>query len=230
MEFTIGCDPETFIKLHDKYVPAFGLLPGTKEKPYEVEGGAVQVDGLAFEFNINPAKTPVEFNTNIEKVLAQMDEMIKNTIDKDATIEFIPLARFDDNIFNELPEEAKILGCDPDFNIKGKTNPSPRNIVFQPIRVAAGHIHIGWREPEEITKSHFDDCVHISNHLWNNKLGINSLDTVEKQRLSYYGNNGAFRPKKYGIEYRVPSNRWVASAESRLKMFGQTMTLMKKAL
>lgn len=229
MEFTIGADPELFIKLGEKYIPAFGYLPGTKESPYEVDGGAVQVDGLAFEFNINPAKTPQEFNTNIMKVLAQMEEMVKNIIDKDAVLEFTPYADFDKKTFEELPEDAKILGCDPDFNFKGTINQSPRNITFQPFRVAAGHIHIGWREPEEISKAHFQDCVHISKHLWDNKLGIPTTD-IEKKRIQYYGNNGSFRPKKYGIEYRVPSNLWVKTAESRLKMFGSTVTLMKKAL
>ncbi len=59
--FTYGCDPEVFLMVGDKYVSAHGLFPGTKAEPFKVEKGAVQVDGLALEFNIDPAKTPEEF-------------------------------------------------------------------------------------------------------------------------------------------------------------------------
>lgn len=226
MQFTIGCDPELFIKLGDKYISAYGSLPGTKLEPYEVECGAVQVDGFAFEFNIHPARTPEEFNKNITTVLAQMDEIVKTSIDKDAVLDFVAFANFDKEYFKNAPESAKILGCDPDFNAEGTQNRRP-NIMFQPYRTAAGHFHVGWREPAEVDAAHFDDCTYIARHLFRNKFLTNILADDEKNRLRYYGNNGAFRPKPYGIEYRMPSNHWVKTPESRLKAFGKLMTHME---
>src|SRR3546814_9684922 len=63
---TFGCDPEVFIL--DEYgapVSPEDFLPGTKEEPYKVNKGAVQVDGMAGEFNIDPAHTFDEFDDNI---------------------------------------------------------------------------------------------------------------------------------------------------------------------
>jgi hypothetical protein len=115
MEFTIGCDPEVFLSSPKGFVSAAGLFPGTKAQPHRVEKGAVQVDGLALEFNIDPAKTPEEFDENIETVLTQMKEMVRQ-VDKDMRITFVPFARFDVKYFNDIPEENKILGCDPDYD------------------------------------------------------------------------------------------------------------------
>jgi hypothetical protein len=56
MEFKIGADPEFFLrdKATGKFVSAHGLIPGTKRQPMKVDKGAVQVDGMALEFNIDP--------------------------------------------------------------------------------------------------------------------------------------------------------------------------------
>ena len=62
---TIGCDPEFFVKENNKFVNAHGLIEGTKDFPQLVNKGAVQVDGMALEFNINPAKNSKEFVSNI---------------------------------------------------------------------------------------------------------------------------------------------------------------------
>ena len=62
MQLLLGADPEAFVVLKDGGIPvsAHGLLPGTKDKPFPVEKGAVQVDGMAAEFNIEPAATEDE--------------------------------------------------------------------------------------------------------------------------------------------------------------------------
>ncbi len=49
--------------LEAEQVTASGLvIPDTaKEKPFPVTNGAVQVDGMALEYNIDPASTVEEF-------------------------------------------------------------------------------------------------------------------------------------------------------------------------
>src|SRR3546814_6507370 len=74
---TFGCDPEVFIL--DEYgapVSPEDFLPGTKEEPYKVNKGAVQVDGMAGEFNIDPAHTFDEFDDNIVSVMKEMTGML----------------------------------------------------------------------------------------------------------------------------------------------------------
>ncbi len=77
-KIAIGCDPETFLKRHGEYISAFGMFPGTKNEPYKVNKGAIQVDGFALEFNIDPAFSAEEFDYNIQTVLNQMDDMVKS--------------------------------------------------------------------------------------------------------------------------------------------------------
>ena len=71
MELKIGCDPELWIfdKKLGKIISAHGLFPGTKAEPYAVTHGAVQVDGMAAEFNINPASSAEEFTFYVLSVL-----------------------------------------------------------------------------------------------------------------------------------------------------------------
>ena len=57
-------------------VSAHGLIPGTKYEPYPIPHGALQVDGTALEFNINPSSSYEEFNTNIDEVLKTMMAML----------------------------------------------------------------------------------------------------------------------------------------------------------
>ncbi len=60
--FTFGCDPELFV-INDEgvFVSAEGLIPGDKQNPYKVPGGAIQVDGMAAEFNIDPVTNYADF-------------------------------------------------------------------------------------------------------------------------------------------------------------------------
>lgn len=217
MEFTIGTDPEGFLSIGDKFVSAFNLFPGTKGDPYPVENGAIQVDGLALEFNINPAKTREEFNFNIESVLSQMHDMIRQ-VDPRMKLNFVPIARFDKKEFDLLPEEAKLLGCDPDFNSKGEVNKSPEHLINTPLRTASGHIHAGWTNVDDpFSHEHMGDCLSVINFFKGKEFS--ELTYEERERLQYYGGDEAFRPKPYGIEMRKFSNLWVAKKETRLRMF-----------
>ena len=70
--------------------------------------------------------------------------------------------------------------------------------------------------------SHFLSCCQITRQL-DYFLGIPSilLDKDKKRRPSY-GNAGSFRPKPYGLEYRVLSNFWIKKKEYMEFVFSQT--------
>jgi hypothetical protein len=223
MTTKIGCDPELFIKDGPKYISAHGILPGTKEEPFPVEKGAVQVDGLAFEFNIDPVTCAEDFDKNIEIVITQMDEMIKK-VDKSLELSFVPIAHFDKTYFDSLPEDSKILGCDPDYDVHGNQQIPPEDLSKSPFRTASGHVHIGWTEGKRPHHpDHFLDCMKVAKTFKYEEFFLPKT-MLEKKRLKYYGRNGAFRPKSYGVELRTPSNRWVASSDSRKKIFNNVMT------
>lgn len=205
MELLIGADPEFFVYKDGKPVSAYGLIEGTKKNPIPVNGGAIQVDGMALEFNINPAKTKEEFNLNITDVIYQLREVVPPEYE----FRFEPVAEFGEQYIAEQPEEAKRLGCDPDFNAwTGAPNPAPNaNGSF---RTASGHIHLGWTENQDINDpEHIEACQMMVKQL-DMVLGMASVIwDPDNRRRELYGKAGAYRPKPYGVEYRTMSNVWV---------------------
>jgi hypothetical protein len=206
MEVLLGCDPELFVKNsnHGGFHCAHGLIPGTKIQPHPVKNGAVQVDGMALEFNIDPAKDITEWMANINSVRTQLQAMVPGY-----SLETVPVADFDQRTMDHAPFEAKELGCEPDFNAwNGAPNPRPDGTVN--FRTASGHIHVGWTEDADVRSvNHTADCVAVVKQL-DYTLGIYSLLwDPDNRRRSLYGRAGAYRPKQYGVEYRVLSNAWL---------------------
>ena len=142
--FKIGADPELFVaNAKGVFVCPETFLPGTKVEPYPVKGGAVQVDGFAAEFNINPSESFEEFNNNIEDVLVGL----KSFLPPGYTLHALPSVTFTPEVYDRASDFAKQLGCSPDFNAwTGEPNPPPNVDQTPYLRTAAGHIHIGWTE------------------------------------------------------------------------------------
>jgi hypothetical protein len=203
-EFTIGADPEFFVCRNGIPVSAHGLIPGDKKNPLKVNKGAVQVDGMALEFNIDPAATQEEFLINLDVVMKTIMEMVPGYQMYDK-----PVAEFGFDYIDAQPNEAKVLGCEPDFNAyTAQANPRPD--AATPFRTASGHLHIGWtKDVNPLDPGHFEACCTLAKML-DVKLGVPSLlwDTDQKRRL-LYGKAGCFRPKSYGMEYRTLSNAWL---------------------
>jgi len=208
-KFTVGCDPEVFIVDETgRPVSAEGLIPGTKEEPYRVPFGAIQVDGMAAEFNIDPVNTFDDFRHHIRSVLQTMKDMLPTGY----AFLIKPSVVFDEEVWKKTPLKAKELGCMPDFNAwTASINPPPRNYDMPTLRTAAGHIHIGWTKDADLSDvNHIVNCNDLVKQLdW--YLGGWSVphDQDGAIRRSLYGKAGACRYKDYGVEYRVLSNFWL---------------------
>jgi len=223
--FTFGCDPELFIfSPEGEPVSADRFIPGTKHDPYPVECGAVQVDGTAAEFNIDPASTFEEFNHNIVTVVRKL----RGFLPKGYTLQAVPSVTFSEEVWETIPPHAKELGCMPDFNAwEGGLNPPPDPTNNPRTRCAGGHLHVGWTSDADLT-----DITHILNgsdlvKQLDYYLGVWSLrKDGDATRRSLYGKAGACRFKPYGVEYRVLSNFWVSSKPDRLAVWNR----MNKAI
>ncbi len=191
LNILIGADPEVFVTQNNEFVCAHGLVEGDKENPQPVENGAVQVDGMALEFNIDPASTSEQFTHNIHSVMATLRSMVPE-FELSAT----PCATFSKKVWENTPEEAKVLGCDPDFNAwqDGKQNPTPRgNRAF---RTGAGHLHIGWTNGMDINEATHREAAFMVVKQLDTVLGSLSLLLDEdRKRQSLYGGWGACRVK-----------------------------------
>lgn len=207
----IGADPEVFVvNPEGKFISAHAMCKGTKEKPEPVKNGAVQVDGTALEFNIDPADNPEDFAFRISSVM----DILKGYIPEGCTIAATPVAKFGHEYLATLPESATELGCNPDFNAWTSLE-NPRPDAKMDFRTGSGHVHIGWNHLlgvgsfDPTSPEHKETCELFVKEL-DYALGVPSLlYDKDKIRRKLYGKAGAYRPKPYGMEYRVLSNRWL---------------------
>ncbi len=217
----IGCDPELFVAKNGRFISGHIFKSGTKKNPKKTRHGAVQNDGLALEFNIPPAETEDAFVVSVQSMLKDIAEIVKKK-DKRAKLIAQSCAPFDFPYLKRLPERVRELGCNPDFNAYTlEANPAPD--AETPFRTGAGHIHCGWTENQDDTEAdYFHECASFVRELdYFVGLPLLHLDPDDKRR-ELYGKAGAFRPKKYGLEYRVPSNVWVQKEEWQRLVYSQT--------
>ena len=226
IDIKIGADPELFLynTSSKQYVSAHDIIPGNKHNPVRVPRGAIQVDGVAAEFNIDPASNMTQFISNIKHVRRLLDFTVKRKSEY-LELRASPVAVFDLKMFSELPDNVKALGCEPDFDAyTGDPNPKPE--TDEPFRTGAGHIHIGWtHDADPHDQEHFFKCTELVRELdfvlYNSSL---QWDTDDKRR-ELYGKPGAFRPKSYGLEYRVLSNAWLNEIKSQMFVFAASKSV-----
>lgn len=220
----LGCDPELFVydRSTKKFVSAHDMIPGSKDEPYHVPCGAIQRDGVAAEFNIDPCSDREEFLFNINRVMDDLSHRVKK-VNPDYVLAAEPVATFDKEYFDALPPEPKVLGCNPDFNAyTGKPNNPPH--TTECFRTGAGHIHIGWGEFFDIyNPDHLRVCCEVVKQL-DVILYPNSMSwDKDTKRRTLYGRMGSFRPKHYGVEYRPLSNAFLRDADIIRYVFDTTV-------
>lgn len=216
-DILVGCDPEIFVAQRNVFKSAHGLIRGDKKNPQKVRNGAVQVDGMALEFNIDPASSEEQFVYHVSDVMEQMRQMVPGY---DMVVS--PVAKFTEAYMAQQPKEALELGCEPDFNAyTSGMNPRPNG--NRPMRTAAGHVHIGWAEGQNIrSKDHLSRCETAVKQL-DFYLALPSLlFDAATERREMYGCAGAYRPKSYGVEYRTLSNAWLKSPKLMAWVFRAT--------
>lgn len=224
---TLGADPELFLMNPNDggFVSAHKYIRGTKEKPFPVDKGAIQLDGTAAEFNIYPCSTVNQWVDNISTVMGRLREEIKDT---GYVLSASPVADFDPVYFDQsVPASAKKLGCDPDYNA-WEMCPNETPDVTRTFRTGAGHVHIGWGHNfDPMDPNHFEECAEVARQL-DYYLGIYSLVwDQDNRRRELYGKAGAFRPKPYGVEYRVLSNAWLKSEMLQRWVFAAIVSAME---
>lgn len=225
--FTVGCDPELFlVKKDGSPLSAHGAVAGTKSSPLKVDGGAVQVDGMALEFNTDPVGLEGQFNTfnqNINTVLKKLKESVKQVDGfKTAKFNIVPVQDFGEEIMAATPDEAKELGCDPDFCAYTK-EPNPRPDGEVTFRTASGHIHVGWGADIPVDHpDHIEICANFVKMMDAHVGLFMTIIDTDPRRRTLYGKAGAFRPKPYGVEYRTPSNQWLTSVPRRRMIYELT--------
>lgn len=210
----IGADVEVFLAEREtmRIVSAEGYIQGTKNNPFVFDKDnphfATSLDNVLAEFGIAPARTKAEFYNNLQKSL----NYINATIPSDFCTAILPAANLEPEFLKT--KQAKVFGCDPDFNAyTGLENLRPYCDDVT-LRSCGGHIHISWDNvtPEEDYKQPKDETRRQLIKMLDFHIGVPSvLMEPENKRKELYGKAGSYRSKEYGVEYRTPSNYYLAS-------------------
>jgi hypothetical protein len=232
MTIRIGADPELFVFDKTTHLPvsAHDLIPGTKDDPFPIrKNGAIQVDGVAAEFNIEPATNENDFITNIHIVKGALWREIK-TKNPNYILKAEPAIVFTHKQWKKIPEFAKQLGCTPDYNAYTlEKNPPPDSSKL--MRTGSGHLHVSWKdEEEEVTDGYIEHVAALVRHFDAHLLPESRKWDTDTKRASLYGAPGAFRPKSYGVEYRVLSNKWLDNTKSQAYVFNAAKYITEKWL
>lgn len=208
MKFTVGADPEVFAMKGGKYISAIDRMPGTKEEPFPIEeGGALQVDNVACEFNTAPATTPKGFSSAVVAPLRRIEAMLA---EQGLTVADVAYAKFE---LDQLEDyRALEAGCEPDFCAYNEEQNFPPMLFDTQYRSAAGHVHVG----VEID----DRDVPLFIKIMDLVMTIPSLHVETPERRTLYGKAGCYRRKSYGVEYRTPSNHWIFKESRREWVYG----------
>ena len=221
MKFTIGCDPEFFLKSDKGYVSSVGIVEGTKDEPLQLGGGAfVMQDNVAIEFGMPPAGSEDEWLKNLSSAYVELEQYLPEHLRLDCT----PSAEFPETEL-QTPEACE-FGCDPDYNAWTKKMNQPPRATKTNFRSCGGHIHVGFVEG---TKADF-----LLNRMGKANTirmmdafhGVTSIildDSPEsRDRRRLYGKAGCYRETDYGVEYRTLSNFWMKSPVLQKLMYRLT--------
>lgn len=217
---TLGADPELFIvnNATGTVVSSIGLIPGKKKNawvdPSWIKGYGLETDNILAEFNIPPCHTKDEWLTHINFMKNFIRDFVQK-VNPDYDIKCI--ASMDCPADQLDSDEARLFGCDADYNVYTEAkNPKP-NGESTTVRSAGCHIHVGYdNKKTEISLGlikYMDAYVGIPSLLIDN----------DTRRRSLYGKAGCFRLTPYGFEYRTLSSTMISSDENIAFMYDATM-------
>lgn len=208
---TIGADPELFIinTKTNKVVSSIGLIPGEKNHAYRSddmpEGFGIEIDNILAEFNIPPVHTVKDFIDSINYMKNYIRQYVQK-INPDLDILCTASQEVDESELSS--PEAKLFGCDPDYNVyTEEQNPKPKGDRGN-LRSAGFHIHVGY--PNFNIRESLKMLKYIDAY-----VGVPSvLKDPDTKRRNLYGKAGSFRLQPWGFEYRVLSSYMMKDDET----------------
>jgi len=214
MTITVGADPEfwLFDGDHDygAIVPSVGIIPGTKQAPYDLgDGYFCHEDNVTIELGVPFTNE----GSMLGHIIKEGKNRIKTAFFKDTAKDLLLADKVEFRIEDLQSKQAKSFGCEPDFDAYtgGKMRDVPDSLIRGTTRYAGGHIHIGCTPncPPFVVALFAD--LYLSVYM--NSFAPHR-ESPGNPRSLYYGRPGVFRPKDYGIEYRTPSNWWCGSVKN----------------
>jgi hypothetical protein len=190
----LGSDPELFVTDGTDVVPSFVLLDNKDQ-------GSVTMDGFQVELHPIPSTCRVSGGYWIGDSLSHLRDIAKR---KGLQISFNTAHRISDKTWDSTDDSVKRFGCNP-TNSAYSENVDRGNGLRERFRAGGGHIHID----DASARGNRDELVQLLDIVVGNTLVLIDRDSNNAERRLKYGRAGEYRPKEYGLEYRVPSNFWL---------------------
>lgn len=217
MQIKIGSDPEFFLCSLESNTPVspHEVTKGTKKEPEPLwDGWAIQIDGMAVEFNTPCFSSLRELRYNFLGNRERFEKLISDRLGSPHFLSHRSNYTFPDRVWDLVPAENKELGCSPDFSAYyEEVNPQPVP-VFDSFRTTSGHISLGWIDPESVSTTKYPEffkvCCALVRSLEYNIGTYHLRQGWVTERARLYGRPGAFRPKPFGLEWRPMTNFWLA--------------------
>lgn len=221
----VGADIEVFLlNAAGTAIPSTGLIGGTKDAPRPLksipnwkEGYAVQEDNVALEYNIPPASDGYAL---VYHVLRAQEAITQEIAEKGLRMAPVSSMRFTKAQLDH--PQAQKAGCEPDYCVWDRKRNDPVDLDAE-IRGAGAHVHVSFLVDGK--KPKFPECLVEGECLtmaMDIMLGVASMKIdKDTDRRRFYGRAGAFRPKPYGIEYRVLGPWWTTQPKYIAWVFQQ---------
>ena len=208
----IGSDFEIPVYCNKELVLAHTLTSGTKDNPQKLAHGMVQWDNAMLEFNIKPAKDKGQFIGGIRNV---MREYQANWLGHN-TFEYVYSDTVDIQEDMLSYDQVRVLGCSPSWNAwTGKKSVIRKAATSMLKRWAGFHWHIDTDKP-------VGDFVKLLDIF----VGLPMIPHEGRStRRQVYGRAGEFRPKDYGVEWRVPSSSLLSNNTVLGKMYDSVLAV-----
>ena len=211
----MGTDPEMFVKVGEKLLPAFKFLPAKEEaqtfspvpfRHYTYD--KMFWDGFQAEWTTAQSYCCLSWLVDeVQSALKDLDARAK-AFNPLAELSLDNVVRLPVALLNETPDAYVQLGCKPSRNAykdKAMFAGNPRKLRY---RFAGGHMHF---ELKHLTTIESKKAVI---KVLDKVLGVwcvGAARSFDKPvRRKYYGLAGEWRAPSYGIEYRTPSNFWLS--------------------
>lgn len=207
----IGSDIECFLRnSSDQIVNAASHIKYSKESPYTRENIKIYYDNVLAEFNIPPCESGKEFVINITNGLYLLRKLVVPH-----KLDFTASSIINEDVLNEKNMRQNTCVDEYDAYSLSVNNQIDNFMKTSKFRTSGGHIHIGSDDKNNNLLDPIVKPLYI--YMLDLFLGITSVlldkDMTQINRRTIFGKAGSYRPKSYGLEYRVLSSWWVSKPE-----------------
>lgn len=217
--FTMGTDPEIFLKRGDRIIGSERVIP--KEGLSWGAYAKIVRDGIQAELHPAPCGAAELLCNGLTTCFRALQYHL-SVNHPDVKVCWAGVVEVEKSEVDALSPESRILGCAPSRNFYGLV-PMTVDPAKYLIRAAGGHQHIGIKGIAGLFLGDADErtsLIPLLDIFVGNTGVLLDRNPAQTERRLMYGQVGQFRLPIHGLEYRTLSNFWLRHSSLVDLMFG----------